>query len=602
MFDFLFSKYKKLDSQFNTLNADVDAHKADAAPHSGHETPSGAQAKANAAEANAKLYAENVANSALNSAKNYADDVLESANSHTDQVASDLSHKLNETRIKVLDVEQDISNISKVLTNLNPNQEAKQTISDYGIVPLPVNAANGHMDVAVGGNTEIDEDGMYHTVSAIRLRSVGKNLFRLGNISDYIYNTSTNIVVDAGLNQLSGRVGSGATSWAYIVKPYRYNGETITLSASFSGDPRWLIRFLDENFNNISAGRTLTNAGYNSYYQAFSTNYSKFTFSIPYSDVRYIQIGFVFFSSTAVGSVQHIQNIQIERGSATNYEPYTESALYIPDVGELRSVPNGTADEISGGQLIQRVKTIAITAQDIRGLGTTGVNIDWVVIRKPTDYIGYGTSGYATGTFTFGNYTEKRMPTLDLPENINCIDSYGPEYFYLVIPKGTYADLNAAKTALAGTKLTYQLAEPIITPINVSGTLLSYPKGTVYAEPVLPVAGIYTANGISVTNTDFPIESIEHIYKIDFTTGVETEIDPSSAVVSGDRLSFTHPDLAEGDIVFFTYYHDVTGTNPKITVTYYDSRYTVKDSITGKFYEWSITVANGVPSISLQEV
>jgi len=344
-----------------------------------------------------------------------------------------------------------------VLSQLNPNQEAKQTISDYGIVPLPVNAANGHMDVAVGGKTEIDEDGMYHTVSAMRIVSESED----------------------------------------------------------------------------KSQRT---------------------------------------------------------------------ELYIPDYGELRSVPNGTADEISGGQLIQRVKTIAITAQDIRGLGTAGVNIDWVVIRKPTDYIGYGASAYATGTFTFGNYTEKRISTLDLPENINCISSYGPTVFYLVIPKGTYADLNAAQTALTGTKLTYQLAEPIITPINVSGTLLSYPKGTVYFEPVLPVAGIYTANGISVTNTDFPIESIERIYKIDFATGVETEINPSSAVVAGNGLSFTHPDLAEGDIVFFTYYHSVTGTNPKLSLTYYDSRYVLKDTVTGKFYKKVETVQNGQLVTQLVEV
>ena len=363
---------------------------------------------------------------------------------------------LSETNLRVAEISKDLSDYKAVLSQLNPNQEAKQTISDYGIVPLPVNAANGHMDVAVGGNTEINENGMQHTVSAMRIVSESED----------------------------------------------------------------------------KSQRT---------------------------------------------------------------------ELYIPDYGELRSVPNGTADEISGGQLIQRVKTIAITANAIIGLGTAGVNVDWVVISKPTDYIGYGTSGYATGTFTFGNYTEKRISTLDLPENINCISSHGPETFYLVIPKGTYANLNAAKTALAGTKLTYQLAEPIITPINVSGTLLSYPKGTVYFEPVLPVAGIYTANGISVTNTDFPIESIERIYKIDFATGVETPIDVSKVVVAGNGLGFTHPDLADGDIVFFTYYYN-TGTRPKISATYFDSRYVLKDTVTGKFYKKVETVQNGQLVTQLVEV
>jgi hypothetical protein len=155
----------------------------------GAETPTGAQQKANQAETNAKSYADQVAsdlsnqaetnaksyadivangvlnsakdyadivtNNALNSAKDYADGVLESANSHTDQVASDLSQKLNKTRIKVLDVEQDVSNINKVLINLNPNHEAKQTVSGYGTVTLPKNAANGQVSVVVKGYTGV---------------------------------------------------------------------------------------------------------------------------------------------------------------------------------------------------------------------------------------------------------------------------------------------------------------------------------------------------------------------------------------------------------------------------------------------------------------
>ena len=130
-------------------------------PHSitpaliGAETPTGAQQKANQAETNAKSYADIVTNSALNSAKNYADGVLESANSHTDQVASDLSQKVDETKIKVLDVEQDVSNITKALTNLNPNQEAKQSISGYGILSLPQNAANSPVSVTVKGYTGV---------------------------------------------------------------------------------------------------------------------------------------------------------------------------------------------------------------------------------------------------------------------------------------------------------------------------------------------------------------------------------------------------------------------------------------------------------------
>jgi len=95
---------------------------------------------------------------------------------------------------------------------------------------------------------------------------------------------------------------------------------------------------------------------------------------------------------------------------------------------------------------------------------------------------------------------------------------------------------------------------------------------------------------------------LEKLSKIDFMTGLETELDVSDAVIAEDKLSFTHPDLVEGDIVFFTYEYDRESTEGETEIEYYDSRYVVKDSVTGKFYKWHITVANGVPSIELKEV
>lgn len=37
----------------------------------------------------------------------------------------------------------------------------------------------------------------------------------------------------------------------------------------------------------------------------------------------------------------------------------------------------------------------------------------------------------------------------------------------ITVPKGTYANLAAAQAALAGTKIWYQLATPIVTPISI---------------------------------------------------------------------------------------------------------------------------------------
>ena len=147
----------------------------------------------------------------------------------------------------------------------------------------------------------------------------------------------------------------------------------------------------------------------------------------------------------------------------------------------------------------------------------------------------------------------------------------------------------------------HQLAEPVEIPVQVSGTLLSYPSGTVYVENVVADAGVYT-DKMTVLHQDLPIKVLEKLSKIDFTTGLETELDITAAVIAEDKLSFTHPDLVDGDIVFFTYEYDRESTEGETEIEYYDSRYVIKDSVTDKFYKWHIAVADGVPSIELVEV
>ena len=48
--------------------------------------------------------------------------------------------------------------------------------------------------------------------------------------------------------------------------------------------------------------------------------------------------------------------------------------------------------------------------------------------------------------------------------------------------------------------------------------------------------------------------------------------------------------------------YDRESTEGETEIEYYDSRYVIKDSVTGKFYKWHIAVADGVPSIELVEV
>jgi hypothetical protein len=85
-------------------------------------------------------------------------------------------------------------------------------------------------------------------------------------------------------------------------------------------------------------------------------------------------------------------------------------------------------------------------------------------------------------------------------------------------------------------------------------------------------------------------------------TGIEVPLDVGEVEIDESGLSFTHPDLSEGDIVFFEYEYDLESTQGETEIEYYDSRYVIKDSVTDKFYKWNVTVADGVPSIELVEV
>ena len=68
----------------------------------------------------------------------------------------------------------------------------------------------------------------------------------------------------------------------------------------------------------------------------------------------------------------------------------------------------------------------------------------------------------------------------------------------MLLEKGKYT-LATIRAEFAGKTLLYQLTEPIVTENVTSGTLISYPGGTVYAEPALADAGVYDS-GITVLN------------------------------------------------------------------------------------------------------
>lgn len=143
------------------------------------------------------------------------------------------------------------------------------------------------------------------------------------------------------------------------------------------------------------------------------------------------------------------------------------------------------------------------------------------------------------------------------------------------------------------------LTTPEIIPISYGGILNSAENGTVYHEPVIADAGVYGTK-MDILLTDYPIATIEEIIKHE--NGVDTYLNVATAVVAGDGLSFTHPDLASGDLVLFTYAFDKESTNGNITATFYDSNVVKIDTVTGKAYRINEVVTNGVLTRTLTEV
>lgn len=434
--------------------------------------------------------------------------------------------KNTEWKVKIAGVEKELNNFKSVINQVNVNQEAKQLASGYGIVSLPKNAANGQVSVTVKGNTETDEEGnTKSTIGAMRLKSVGKNLFD-GKYENGILSGLTDVTFIASVN---GRVA--------IVKII--GGETYTIKKYSTSNRLGIASFINKPNNTDVSVSSLVNH-----------DSTQMTYTTP-PNANYLAV--------YVSNISEEPLLQIEKGTiATPYEPYIESNAYVvakdgDKIVNLRSLPNGVADEI---RLAEGNAIIRIGAKTNIVSGTV-INYD--------DMAESGTY-YA---WNDDNETETGI-------------------------KGDTLGINNAT-------LIYQLAEPEIIPIQVSGSLTSHPNGTVFIEPIVADAGVYT-DKIEVLHDDLPIKAIEKVSKVDFMTGVETELDISQAEISEDKLSFTHPDLSEGDIVFFEYEYDVESTEGETEVEYYDSRYVVKDDVTGKFYKWNVKVSNGTPTIEVVEV
>lgn len=415
----------------------------------------------------------------------------------------------NKADRKHAELNKELTTHKQATSNLNVNQEARQTAEGRRVVSLPETAGEGHGEFGLQGLT-------------------ATNLIENGDFRDGIAGWesyfASEITMDGGNLKVS-RADSATSGAVYDTtskaNTVYYVFTTVELTDDLSSEVFIRVQRDAEG----RASFTKVKKGVNTLSFNFKTN------SIAEDGIRLMVVNKYENATIAEGKYFYIHKLQLINLTDTfgagnepskeecdrifaNYFEGTqsvngnvrvtsgESALYI-DAPKLRNLPNGIYDEIQGDELIQRVSD------------TGGV-----------------------------------------------------------------------------------LAEPIITPLSTSGNLITQPSGTVYIEDVIADVATYT-DKISVEQS---LKELDQLSVVDYETGVEQELDIKYAVIAEDRLSFTHPDLATGDIVFFEYYLDVESTDGLASVEYYDSRYTIQDSVTDKIYKWNIKVADGVPSIELEEV
>ena len=336
-------------------------------------------------------------------------------------------------------------------------------------------------------------------------------------------------------------------------------------------------------------------------------------------------------------------NFQVERNAvATTYEAYKDLSGLYTEPKTLYRVPNDTADTIEMVDGVwNHIKRVGVGALGSELASLNFTNVSWTKTASVTSHNDLSFETNAAGGliktfFTVGKTYKLKMratistaytilngtsPSLTLLSNASTYDT--------VIFKAVYTDLyirltnagiasfteisiqevnvsegdsvSPSQPLIGGTNAYYQLATPIYTPIASSGVLQSYPSGTIYAEHSLADAGLYDS-GIAVLNTDFPIATIESLYKVDFATGVKTALDHTTAAVAGDGLSFTHAGLAAGDLVFFTYHYLFSGVWGENVFSFFDGTIVKEDTENGKFYKLGWSVTNGVPTMTATEV
>lgn len=394
--------------------------------------------------------------------------------------ASDTLTKTQSARLGIIVQSSEIADATDFKLYLNHKGSGYSEFNQFFIQEITVEEYTEGLD-ALMTKYPYRTEGTKSTVCAIRLKSIGKNLFD-GELESGSFNITT------------GAKETNAT--VYRSKIYtRIPNQQLKLITNSTGNVRRFYYDVNKNFISTELGaatETIT----------------------PPSNAYYIMVhsdGFDLNSDIMVTTDT----------TATTFEKYTLSTSYIyaedenGNVIEKHSLPNGVKDEVSGGKLYKRTKKYTLQSGDITALTTTNTNVDYVTISKPIDYISYNVQSTINNAIWDKGYTHASNFLGDSTDAVNTWTAQGSSTNFLIgVPKGTYADLASAQSDLAGASYTYQLATPIVYEngeggFSITGSLESYDGDTtIMVDPYLKKS--YTTYSGTIT-LDYPIESINKL-------------------------------------------------------------------------------------------
>ncbi|NLL63988.1 MAG: hypothetical protein GX241_07170, partial [Ruminococcaceae bacterium] len=531
------------------------------------------------------------------------------------QVDDEVSQLAGEVRL--LDAVQSakIKDIENVLSTANLNQSAQLSVSGRKTISLPKNAANGGMSVKLEGLTAenlVVNGDFRNGMTGWTPVSTNRDIFTLQQNGLKITCGLSDVTVDlATYMTVSDFIAGNKYYIAFFIDEYLQvlGGASFTLRHTASG--------LFRDFANIPLKKGLISVIATSAHTSTGAKYLTLQgagSSISPDDFYVIKHSIVLNLTETFGA----GNEPTKEQCNLIFSDYFEGVKSFEPTGRVRSV---------GKNLFSYDRDIFTTKGYIRLSDGTftptpiyectnfikimgGGIYSWTHsssggIRghcwydKDKKYIG-GAQGTtfnipSNATYVRLNSTGETISKdaiLSRNQNPDSFEPYKETNLYLTAPElrsnGDVKD--EIRKGANGYELVKRISEddgtvldnPVITPISYGGILNSAENGTVYHEPIIADAGVYDTK-MDILLTDYPIASIEEIIKHE--NGVDTYLNVASAVIASDGLSFTHPDLASGDLVLFTYAFDKESTNGNITATFYDSNVVKIDTVTGKAYK-----------------